>query len=203
MIAHCLTFSRLWLAAAFCTCVGVYAPGGKVTLGVAALLVALGILEELTDLFDGIAARHYGQTSELGGLFDPLADSLARLAIYFALALVGWVTIAVPLVMTTRDIVVAYTRIIQARVGGHTSARLAGKIKAAIQGAAFPTLVAVAWLEGAWRADVAHACRLVLSVVLVVGTAWSAWSYVHGSWPAIKSLAQPQAPQKSPPQAPL
>ncbi len=189
---HWLTFSRLWLAAAFCVGVAVFARPGRFTATAMAVLLLVGIAEELTDMLDGIVARRAGAASELGGLFDPLADSLARLAIYFALAIAGWVTIAVPLVMTARDILVAYSRILQARVGGKTSARVAGKIKAWVQGTGFLLLVVLSWLSGSDLAATANTARQIISAVLIAVTAWSAWSYLHGAWPAARQLARPR-----------
>lgn len=193
-MAHWLTLSRPLLAVAFCVCLAALGRGGKLSLGVAALLVVLGLVEELTDLLDGIVARRYGVASELGGILDPLADSLARLAIYFGLALAGWVTVAVPLVMVARDIIVAYTRIVQARTGGHTSARLAGKIKAVIQGVGIPLLVALVWLGGAWRQDVALWGRWLVAAIVIAGTAWSTLQYVQGALPGLRAMAQPKRP---------
>jgi len=195
VIAHWLTFSRPLLAALFCVCLAALGGRGRLSLGAAVVLVVLGIVEELTDLLDGIVARRRGVASELGGILDPLADSLARLAIYFALALTGWVTVAVPLVMTARDIIVAYTRIVQARTGGHTAARLAGKIKAIIQGVGIPVLVALAWLGGAWRQDVALWARWVVAAIVMAGTAGSAVQYVQGALPRLNQMAQPKPPQ--------
>jgi CDP-diacylglycerol--glycerol-3-phosphate 3-phosphatidyltransferase len=195
VMAHWLTFSRPLLAAAFCVCLAALGRGGKLSLGAAAVLVLLGIVEELTDVFDGMVARRYGVASELGGILDPLADSLARLAIYFALALAGWVTVAVPLVMVARDIIVAYTRIVQARTGGHTSARLAGKIKAVIQGVGIPVLVALVWLGGVWRQDAVLWTRWVVAAIIMAGTAWSSVQYVQGAWPGLKQMAVPKPPR--------
>ena len=120
MLAYLLTFARLPLAGAFAAIVAVLAGGSPVPVGWAIVLFVIAGCEELTDLLDGLVARRTGTASQLGGLLDPLADSLARLTMYFAMALAGWITIAVPLVMTARDIVVAYTRIVQALTGGKT-----------------------------------------------------------------------------------
>jgi len=194
-MAHWLTFSRPLLAALFCVCLAALGRGGRLSLGAAVVLVLLGIVEELTDLFDGIVARRQGKASELGGILDPLADSLARLAIYFALALAGWITVAVPLVMTARDIIVAYTRIVHARTGGYTSARRAGKIKAVIQGVGIPVLVALVWLGGVWRQDVALWARWAVAAIVMGGTAWSAVQYVQGALPGLSQMAQPKPPR--------
>ena len=151
MLAYVLTFGRIVLAGAFAACLAWLGAPGELTAAGASALLAIAIAEELSDVFDGIAARRAGSVTALGAILDPLADSLARLTIYFAMALAGWVALAVPFVMAARDIVVAYTRIACAATGLATSARLSGKIKALV-------LIAVtAWsladyLRAAWPA---------------------------------------------------
>lgn len=189
MLAYILTFSRLALAAAFAVAVAVFAPDGLGTHEAVALIV-LAIFEEVTDLLDGMAARAMGTASLLGGLFDPLSDSLSRLTMYFAMALVGWVTVAVPLVMTARDVIVAYTRTVRALTGGRTSARLSGKVKALIQGGAIPVLVIVATSidagflphgPGWWS-------RVAVAAMLILVTVWSLVDYLCGAWEGIVEL---------------
>jgi CDP-diacylglycerol---glycerol-3-phosphate 3-phosphatidyltransferase len=180
-----LTLSRLALAGAFAASVAICAE--PLTPPWALGLIALALVEELTDLLDGIAARHFGTASTLGGLLDPLSDSLARLAIYFAMALVGWVTIAVPLVMTARDVIVAYTRTVQALGGGKTSARLSGKIKAVVQGGCIPLLVLLAWRAGAGSGDLSLVRNIATGALLVV-TLWSLGDYVRGAASAAIAL---------------
>ncbi|MCX8109137.1 MAG: CDP-alcohol phosphatidyltransferase family protein [Verrucomicrobiae bacterium] len=191
---HLLTISRICLAAGFCAMVWLAVHRGQITTSILIALLALGIAEELTDLFDGILARRFGATSELGGLLDPLADSLARLAIYFALAQAGWVTMAVPLVMTARDLLVAYSRIVLARTGGKTAARFSGKLKAWVQGVGFLLLVLLAWMSERGFPEITNKGRMVVSVVLVLVTAWSSIEYMRAAWPGLHRLARPQSP---------
>jgi CDP-diacylglycerol--glycerol-3-phosphate 3-phosphatidyltransferase len=189
MWAHLITTSRLLLAGAFAAVVAILHTGGGghgLGTGSAALLGALALGEEWTDLADGWVARRTGTASKLGGIYDPLSDSLSRLTIYFSMALAGWVSLAVPLVMTGRDILVAYTRIANALTGGKTSARRSGKAKAVVQGAGIGVVLVLAWQGGAFWAPgarVAAAC-LIISVTL-----WSAWDYLRGSLPALRELS--------------
>jgi CDP-diacylglycerol--glycerol-3-phosphate 3-phosphatidyltransferase len=147
----------------------------------AALLIAIALVEEATDVFDGWLARKTGTASELGGILDPLCDSLARLAMYFGLGLLGFVSIAVPLVMTGRDVIVAYVRIFSALTGGKTSARASGKIKAIVRGAAAPLLVLIAWAKPLLSPD-GHRLWLVgIAGVVIAVTLWSLLDYVTGA----------------------
>jgi CDP-diacylglycerol--glycerol-3-phosphate 3-phosphatidyltransferase len=147
----------------------------------AGILIAIALVEEATDIFDGWLARKTGTASELGGILDPLCDSLARLAMYFGLGLLGFVSIAVPLVMTGRDVIVAYVRIWAALTGGRTSARTSGKIKAIVQGAAAPLLVLIAWAKPLLSLE-GHRLWLVgIAAVVIAVTLWSLLDYLSGA----------------------
>lgn len=154
---------------------------GRLGLASALMLAGLALAEEATDALDGIVARRTGTASVIGGVFDPLSDSLSRLAIYFSLALTGCLSIAVPLVMAGRDIIVAYTRIINAMTGGKTSARLSGKVKAVVQGAGIFVVLGAAWaLDPGLSASVI--VRRSCEVILITVTAWSLLDYLHGTF---------------------
>ena len=45
------------------------------------------VLSGLTDLFDGLIARHFNQISDMGKLLDPLADKLTQIAVVLSLAI--------------------------------------------------------------------------------------------------------------------
>ena len=188
MLANFLTLSRLVLAGAVAAWVCAIGPTGEVSPAAAIAMCLIAIAAELTDIFDGVAARAAGTASEFGAILDPLVDSLGRLAMYFALAYAGWVTWAVPLVMTARDIIVAYTRVINAMTGNKVSARLSGKIKAIIQGGGVPVLVGIEWMRVAvdpfWSARL-----LAFGTALLVGvTLWSLGDYVVGALPAVRIM---------------
>jgi CDP-diacylglycerol--glycerol-3-phosphate 3-phosphatidyltransferase len=191
VIPNLITLARLPLAALFAVLVAVASRGeGGLTAAWGAVLAGVVVLEELTDALDGMAARRLGQSSRLGGILDPLADSLGRLTVYFAMALAGWVTIAVPLVMAGRDIVVAYTRIVQGLTGGKTSARLSGKVKAVVQCGGIFVLIGLAaagpWVGAEWVLRL----RRVAGAVVAGATLWSLADYVRGALPGIRTLAR-------------
>lgn len=187
---YIITFSRLGFASAFAALVGMAGAGEGLSLAMAAALIAVAIVGEITDTLDGQLARRTGNVTELGGLLDPLMDSLSRLIMFFALALVGWVTIVVPLVMGFRDIVVSYTRIIQARTGGKTSARWSGKIKAVVQAVVAPVVVGCVWVGRAFPAWQTAATWAIhgFSGILIAVTLWSMLDYIRGAWAGIHKM---------------
>jgi phosphatidylglycerophosphate synthase len=83
---------------------------------------------------------------------------------------------------------VAYVRVVLARTGGRTSARLSGKAKALAQGAAI--FVAVL-LAGRWfkPAD-AGLWREIVGITVISVTAWSLADYLRAGWPAVRSMAR-------------
>jgi CDP-diacylglycerol---glycerol-3-phosphate 3-phosphatidyltransferase len=190
MLAYVLTLGRLVLAAGFAIALAGLTDNGHISNSAACALIALAFFEELTDILDGWAARRFGTVSQLGGILDPLVDSLSRATIYFAMAWVMWITPIVPLVMVARDIIVAYTRIANATVGAATSARISGKLKAIVQGGGVPTVIVLAipatieTLSG----ETLGMLRLVIAGIIIAVTLWSLVDYVAGAWPAVRQM---------------
>ncbi len=193
MLAYVLTLGRLVLAAGFAVCVGAAAESAVTTAIASGYVIALLALAggvELTDLLDGPAARRSGRASRLGGLLDPLCDSISRLTMYYAAALAGWVLLAVPLVMTGRDLIVAYVRTVRAHTGEPTTARASGKAKAVVQGAG---ILAVVLLAPAGQAGWARAARTAVAAAVIAATAWSLIDYVRGGWSGVVKLYRSRA----------
>jgi CDP-diacylglycerol---glycerol-3-phosphate 3-phosphatidyltransferase len=101
-----------------------------------AILWALFLIIEFTDLFDGMAARRYGVSSDFGKIFDPFADSFARLTYFVGFLVVGLMPPIAFLLVLYRDLLVSFGRLLMAKEGVSMSARLSGKIKAFVYAAA-------------------------------------------------------------------
>ena len=199
MLANLITLARLPLAAGFALVVALVAqpshPAADPALHVPALsmtwavvLLCIAAAEELTDFLDGFVARKTGTVSRLGAILDPLADSLARLTMYYAMALAGWITIVVPLAMTLRDIVVAYTRVVQASTGGKTAARVSGKLKALIQGAGLFAVVLIAACVGRLDHETERLLQGLVAAAIIGVTSWSLLDYIHGAAAGLRKM---------------
>ncbi len=110
---------------------------GITLLGLPFALLALVGVAELTDLFDGMAARKRNQVTELGKLLDPMADSIFRISVFLALTQ-GPVCLPLWLVLLFfyRDSIISLLRTVCALRGFTLAARFSGKVKAVVQGAA-------------------------------------------------------------------
>ncbi len=135
--------------------------------------LALLVLQEVSDMLDGALARRLGVVSRWGQIFDPFADSVSRLIVYWALAQAGLALAVVPLVMALRDVTVAYSRLVAADHGGSVSARLSGKVKALVQGLGAMFLTA-APLHAPWGG----VSPAMVSWIVLLVTAGSAVDYV-------------------------
>lgn len=99
------------------------------------VLLGLVAIAELSDMFDGMAARKRNQVTELGKLLDPMADSIFRLSVFLAFTQ-GFVGLPLWLVLIFfyRDSIISLLRTICALRGFTLAARFSGKVKAVVQG---------------------------------------------------------------------
>lgn len=139
-IALALTLGRMLLSPIFILVYLFYAKLGIGILSLAFILLGLVLLAELTDIFDGMAARRKNQVTELGKILDPMADSIFRISVFLAftqgiVALPLWLV----LLFFYRDSIISMLRTLCALRGFTLAARLSGKVKAVIQ--AIATLV--------------------------------------------------------------
>ncbi len=147
------------------------------------LCVALLILAELTDFFDGFVARKGGFRSEFGAMLDPYSDSISRIIVFWALACDSLVWAVVPLSLAFRDVTVAYARVQLTKVGASVGALMSGKIKALVQGiGAMWIVVTPSWVPG-------HSQLIldVFSAVVLVSTLASTVEYVYAAMKASAS----------------
>lgn len=181
LLVQILTAVRVPLAITF----AVLLPSSAADASWLLVCLALLLLQEVSDVLDGALARRLGVVSRWGQVFDPFADSISRLIVYWALAQAGLTLAVVPLVMAVRDVTVAYSRLVAADHGGSVSARLSGKIKAWVQGLGAIFLTATPLFASAGD----DAIRVASWIVLLV-TAASAMEYVLAARSSLRTAAR-------------
>ncbi len=135
-VPNILTLSRLLLAPAFLAAFLAGTPTGDWWA------LALALFFEATDLADGFLARRMKQTSQLGKILDPLADSVSRFTIFLAFLVRGYASAWAIACIFWRDSIVSTVRILAASQGVIVSARWSGKVKAVVQGIAINVILA-------------------------------------------------------------
>ncbi len=110
---------------------------GLTLLTVPYALLSILLLCELSDIFDGVAARRAKQVTNLGKILDPMADSIVRLSILltFTQGIIKLPLLLV-LVFVCRDAVISTLRTLCALNGTALAARWSGKVKAVLQAVA-------------------------------------------------------------------
>ena len=154
-LADKLTASRLAFAPVFFV---TYRWGGHLgPVPYIAILWSLFLLIEISDLFDGLAARRNGTVSDFGKLFDPFADVVARITYFVCFALDGIMPAWILVMIIYRELSINFIRTLLAQRGVAMGARPGGKIKSAVYmvaGAASLLLTSVKRLDllpASWR----------------------------------------------------
>jgi len=70
------------------------------------LALSLFVIAGVSDGIDGFLAKHFGWTSRLGAILDPLADKALLLAAYGAAAYLGIVPVWLVALVVARDVVI-------------------------------------------------------------------------------------------------
>ena len=96
------------------------------------ILIPLIIFAEFTDFLDGYFARKNNQVSDFGKLFDPFADVLLHLTVFFCYTLSGYVTPFILLLFVYREFGMLFVRLLAAKKGIAIGARKGGKFKTVI-----------------------------------------------------------------------
>ena len=94
------------------------------------ILWLLFILMELSDLFDGMAARATNTVSDLGKVFDPFADVVSRMTYFLCFTKTGIMPVFIFAIIMYREFIILFIRILAMKQGFAMGARAGGKLKA-------------------------------------------------------------------------
>ena len=93
------------------------------------VLWVLFLVSEISDLLDGIVARKRGEVSDFGKLFDPFADTLAKIAYFLCFVIDGIFPALAFLIVLYREYSVLFVRNLMLKKGIAMGARMSGKVK--------------------------------------------------------------------------
>lgn len=182
-LANWLTSARLLLSPLF---IVVFLQEG-LWARVAAL--AIVVVSELTDAFDGHLARSRGEVTDFGKLLDPLADSVSRISVFVAFLVQGIIPWWMLVVFIYRDSLISTMRTVCAYRGEVVAARSSGKIKAIIQ-ATVIIAVLVGRIASALFPDFLPEAQLNqiawwLVLVAAIYTFYSLYEYLSANWDVV------------------
>ena len=143
------------------------------------VLCSLFVLIELSDMFDGMAARYHNTVSGFGKLFDPFADVFARLTYFVCFAYTGIMPLWIFLIIVYREFCQLFLRQLLAEKGVTMGARSGGKTKAVfymLAGAASLVLWSLRTLG--WLAAADHGLSIAVFVLYCMAAILSVGSFL-------------------------
>jgi len=188
-VAHLLTLLRILIIPLFPIFYLYYSSFGISFFWVPIILIVLLSICEFSDLFDGILARRKNQVTDLGKVFDPMADSITRITVFFTFTQgVIALPILLVLVFLYREFVINTFRTLCALRGYALAARMSGKIKAILQAiAAFLILALMIFYNLRWISLTTLRMSSLITVSIVAAYAvLSMVDYFASNWQFVK-----------------
>jgi len=87
------------------------------------------MIASLTDFLDGHLARKYNMVTDLGKVMDAIADKILVNGVLIILANEGYISVVVPVIIVSRDIIVDSIKMVAGQKNGAVGASKAGKAK--------------------------------------------------------------------------
>lgn len=87
------------------------------------------MIASLTDFLDGHLARKYNMVTDLGKVMDAIADKILVNGVLIILAVEGYISVVVPVIIVSRDIIVDSIKMVAGQKNGAVGASKAGKAK--------------------------------------------------------------------------
>ena len=87
------------------------------------------LIASLTDFLDGYLARKYNLVTDLGKVMDAIADKILVNGVLIILAVEGYISVIIPVIIVSRDIIVDSIKMVAGQKNGAVGASYAGKIK--------------------------------------------------------------------------
>lgn len=144
-------------------------------------LIALWLLfavMEVSDFVDGQVARRTGTVTDIGKIFDPFADSVARLTYFLSFMVAGLLPPWVFLLVMYRDVGVSYIRLLAMKGGVTMAAQVSGKIKAFIYAVAGGAGLLLATLNSTAGGRVAEVFGTITQVSFWICGATAVWTMI-------------------------
>ncbi len=89
------------------------------------------LIASLTDFLDGHLARKYNMVTDMGKVLDAIADKILVNGVLIILAVEGYISPIIPVVIVSRDIIVDSIKMVAGQKSGAVGASKAGKVKTA------------------------------------------------------------------------
>ena len=147
-LANILTLSRLFLAPIFLVFALSETPVGVTTA------VIIFFIAAVTDWFDGMLARRYGEATEQGAFLDPLADKVLTSSAFVVLYILDIMPLWMLIIIIARDFVTTVMRVLADERGTRMGTSWNAKLKTFLQMVFIAYALTLLWLmHSGWSSD--------------------------------------------------
>ncbi len=182
--AHFFTILRIFLSPLFPILYLGYESLGIPLASLPYLMLALLIVSEFSDIFDGFLARRRNQVTDLGKVLDPMADSITHISLFLTFTQ-GFIQLPllIVLVFLYRDFFISTLRTLCALRGVALAARWSGKLKAILQAvvAFVIVLLMIPYSTGRLSLELFQQISLFAVSIAAAYTALSAIDYFYSN----------------------
>jgi CDP-diacylglycerol---glycerol-3-phosphate 3-phosphatidyltransferase len=191
--AHFFTILRIFLSPLFPILYLGYESIGLSLASVPYLMLALLIISEFSDIFDGFLARRRNQVTDLGKVLDPMADSITHISLFLTFTQ-GFIQLPLLLVLVFlyRDFFISTLRTLCALRGVALAARWSGKLKTILQAvvAFLIVLLMIPYSTGSLSLELFQQISLLAVSISAGYTALSAIDYLYSNRIYIKKALE-------------
>lgn len=107
-----------------------YLVGGRIEVNLKYVICAIFfVIASVTDFLDGYLARKNNQVTDFGKVMDAIADKILVNGILIVLAVDGFISVAIPVIIITRDTFVDSIKMVAGQSGHAVGASIMGKLK--------------------------------------------------------------------------
>lgn len=128
----------------------------------------LFVIASVTDFLDGHIARKYKMVTDFGKVMDAIADKILVNGILIVLATEGFISVAIPVIIITRDTFVDSIKMVAGQSGHAVGASIAGKIKTICMMIGVSFMLIYNYPFELWGLNVADALIIVATVLSVI-----------------------------------
>ena len=188
-LAHYFTLLRIFLSPLFPVLYLGYEVLGIPVVWLPFIMLALLIICEFSDIFDGVLARRRNEVTDLHKVLDPIPPTPTHISLFLSFTQ-GFVQLPllIVLVFFYRDMFITTLRTLCALKGVALAARFSGKMKAILQAVvAFLILILmIPYTMGHLELERFQQISLVAVSIAAIYTVLSIIDYVYANWIYIK-----------------
>lgn len=183
-IAHFFTLLRIFISPIFPVLYLKYEWLGIPFIYIPYIMLALLIICECSDLFDGFFARRRNLVTDLGKILDPIADSVTHITLFLTFTQgIVQLPLFVVFIFLYRELFIGGLRTLCALRGVALAARFSGKIKAVLQAAVCALIIflMIPHLEGFLSLAMFREVCFCLAALAATYTVISVADYVYAN----------------------